>query len=80
MGSQINRRTFIKQSASIGAGFTIVNSGILKAGQSPNGKLNIAIIGVAGRGGANLNGEDCRCRKDQMNDRFEILKGLKLEK
>lgn len=56
MGNQINRRTFIKQSASIGAGFTIVNSGILKAGQSPSNKLNIAVIGVAGRGGANLNG------------------------
>jgi len=54
--NKINRRTFLKQSASIGAGLTIVKSGVLKAGQSPNGKLNIAVIGVAGRGGANLRG------------------------
>ncbi len=56
MKNKINRRTFLKQSASIGAGLTIVKSGVLKAGQSPNGKLNIAVIGVKGRGGANLNG------------------------
>jgi len=56
MKNQINRRTFLKQSASIGAGLTIVKSGVLKAGQSPNNKLNIAVIGVRGRGGANLNG------------------------
>ena len=56
MKNKIDRRTFLKQSASIGAGLTIVKSGVLKAGQSPNGKLNIAVIGVGGRGGANLGG------------------------
>ena len=56
MKNKINRRTFLKQSASIGAGLTIVKSGVLTAGQSPNGKLNIAVIGVGGRGGANLRG------------------------
>ena len=56
MNNQINRRTFLKQSASIGAGLTIVKSGVLKAGQSPNDKLNIAVIGVRGRGGADING------------------------
>jgi len=54
METSVNRRTFLKQTASLSAGFTIVRSGILKAGQSPNEKLNIAVIGVAGRGGANL--------------------------
>ena len=51
----MNRRTFLKQSTALGAGLTILKSGILKAGNSPNEKLNIAVIGVAGRGGANLN-------------------------
>ena len=56
MKEKVNRRTFLKHSAAIGAGVTILKSGILKAGNSPNDKLNVAVIGVAGRGGANLNG------------------------
>ncbi len=55
MGSKVNRRTFLKGGAAAGAGFFVVNSGILRAGQSPNEKLNIAVIGVGGRGGSNLN-------------------------
>ena len=55
MDHQIKRRTFLKSSAAAGAGLVILKSGILKAGQSPNEKLNIAVIGVRGRGGANLN-------------------------
>jgi len=51
----MKRRTFLKQSTMAGAGLVILKSGILKAGNSPNEKLNIAVIGVAGRGGANLN-------------------------
>jgi hypothetical protein len=51
----MNRRVFLKQSTLFGAGLTILPSGILAAGQSPNEKLNIAVIGVAGRGGANMN-------------------------
>ena len=51
----MNRRTFLKQSTALGAGLTILKSGILKAGNSPNEKLNIAVIGVAGRGGGNMN-------------------------
>ncbi|MBW8039456.1 MAG: Gfo/Idh/MocA family oxidoreductase [Planctomycetes bacterium] len=51
----MNRRTFLKQSTALGTGLTILKSGILKAGNSPNEKLNIAVIGVAGRGGSNLN-------------------------
>ena len=49
----MKRRTFLKTSA---AGLTILPSGILKAGNSPNSKLNVAVIGVANRGAANLNG------------------------
>ncbi|MBE0534136.1 MAG: Gfo/Idh/MocA family oxidoreductase [Phycisphaerae bacterium] len=56
MKDGINRRSFLKSGAGAVAGFTIVNSGVLAAGNSPNGKLNVAVIGVAGRGGANLGG------------------------
>jgi len=55
MSDTMKRRAFLKQSAAIGAGLVVGKSGILKAGNSPNDKLNIAVIGVAGRGGANLN-------------------------
>lgn len=48
------RRTFLKQAACTGAGLLILRSGVLR-GQSPNNKLNIALIGVGGRGEANLN-------------------------
>jgi predicted dehydrogenase len=51
----MNRRTFLKQSAVAGAGIMVLKSGILKAGQSPNEKLNIAVIGVGGRGAGNMN-------------------------
>jgi predicted dehydrogenase len=55
MNSRMKRRTFLKGSAVAGAGMVILKSGILRAGQSPNEKLNIAVIGVGGRGGGNLN-------------------------
>ncbi len=53
MMSKVSRRTFLKSGA-IGTGMLILPSGVLSA--SPNSKLNIAVIGVAGRGGANLGG------------------------
>jgi len=56
MNHQISRRSFLKQSTIMGSGFTILNSGILRAGNSPNGKLNIAVIGVGGRGNASIKG------------------------
>ena len=55
MSSSIKRRTFLKQSAAVGAGLIVLKSGILK-GQSPNDKLNIAAIGVGGRGWADIQG------------------------
>jgi len=51
----MKRREFLKRSAVVGAGLVIVRSGVLRAGESPNDKLNMAIIGVAGRGGGNMN-------------------------
>ena len=38
-----------------------------------------ACKGLCQKCGANLNDGNCRCTKDQINDRFEILKGLKVE-
>jgi len=55
MKKTLNRRTFLKHSAVLGAGITILRSGILKAGNSPNEKLNIAAIGVGGRGADDIN-------------------------
>jgi predicted dehydrogenase len=55
MNDRMKRRTFLKNSAAVGAGLVVLRSGILKAGQSPNEKLNIAVVGVSGRGGGNLN-------------------------
>ena len=56
MNRQINRRSFMKQSVIMSSGFTILNSGILRAGNSPNGKLNIAVIGAGGRGNTSIKG------------------------
>jgi predicted dehydrogenase len=53
--TRIGRRTFLKHCAVSGAGLIILKSGTLKAGNSPNEKLNIAVIGVGGRGGDNMN-------------------------
>jgi len=53
MNHQMNRRKFLKASAIAGGGLVVLKSGILKAGNSPNEKLNIAIIGCGGRGRAN---------------------------
>ncbi len=50
-----NRRDFLKTSAVLGAG---VYFGVARGGRavSANEKLNVACIGVGGRGGANVNG------------------------
>ncbi len=52
----MDRRGFLRSGSTTGAGLLILRSGMLQAGQSPNSKLNIAVIGVGGRGGANLRG------------------------
>lgn len=50
------RRTFLKSNIATGAGLIILPAGTLSAAQSPTNKLNIAIIGVQGRGKANVKG------------------------
>ena len=51
--NNIKRRSFLKSTA-IFTGATIISPSILSC-QNPNSKLNIAVIGVGGRGGANFN-------------------------
>lgn len=53
-----SRRDFLRGTVSTAAAFTIVPSFVLggRAGAAPSDKLNIAHIGVGGRGNANLNG------------------------
>jgi len=45
-----NRRSFLKSSA-LFAGATLISPNLLSC-QNPNSKLNIAVIGVGGRGRA----------------------------
>lgn len=54
MQRQTNRRDFLKRAGGAGTGLVLVGSGVLAKNQSPNEKLNIGIVGVAGRGGGNL--------------------------
>ncbi|MCP5524551.1 MAG: Gfo/Idh/MocA family oxidoreductase [Verrucomicrobiales bacterium] len=55
--SRVNRRAFLRLSSTLAAGTAIVPAGVLGRGaQSPNNRLNIACIGVGGRGQASVNG------------------------
>ena len=50
MANKINRRNFLKYSATAGAGLIILPSGSLFGANAPSNKLNIALIGAYGRG------------------------------
>lgn len=52
----INRRHFLKSATATGAGLLILPSGSLFGQNTPNKKLNIALIGVWGRALAHYNG------------------------
>jgi hypothetical protein len=54
MKSRTNRRDFLKTGALAGAGLMVLRAGVMKAGQSPAEKLNVAVIGCGGRGAGNL--------------------------
>ena len=56
MNTRRNRREFLKSTSVAGAGFWVATSAMADESQSPNEKLNIGIIGVAGRGRANTGG------------------------
>jgi hypothetical protein len=54
-GSSISRRDFVRNSALVGAGFFIVPRHVLGRGfVAPSDKLNIAGIGVGGKGEGDL--------------------------
>lgn len=48
----MNRRRFLQSAAATGAGWLILPSGTLSGQNAPSNKLNIALIGVGGRGRA----------------------------
>lgn len=53
----LNRRDMLKATTAVGAGLYLgVNAESASAADSPNEKLNVACIGIGGRGGANLRG------------------------
>ena len=55
----MKRRSFIQKSAAATFGFQVVSSHVVRAQDgkpSPNSKIRIGAVGVAGRGAANLNG------------------------
>ena len=56
MTRTLNRRQMLKTAALSGTGFWLAGRGARAQGQSPNEKLDIAVIGVGGRGAANLSG------------------------
>jgi predicted dehydrogenase len=55
MSRQTNRRDFIKHSAAAGAGLWVVGSTPSLYSKSANEKVNVAIIGVGGRGEEHVN-------------------------
>jgi predicted dehydrogenase len=52
--SRTTRREFLERSTGIGAGLWVAGSRVLGDDRAPNEKLNIGMIGAAGRGGDNL--------------------------
>ncbi len=55
--TSLSRRSFLNRTAVIGAGLMIAPAAVVrpKAGESPNSKLNVALIGTWGRGADHFN-------------------------
>jgi predicted dehydrogenase len=56
MQKQLSRRDFLRNAAYSGAGLIILSNSRLVRGTEANSKLNIAGVGVGGRGAADVNG------------------------
>ena len=56
MSRRTNRREFLQATAAGGVGLWVVGSGASVLGKSANEKVNVAIIGVGGRGNAHVEG------------------------
>ncbi len=50
----MQRRQFLKSTAALGAGLTVLPSGVLSGANAPSNKLNVAIIGTWGRADAHF--------------------------
>lgn len=69
MRASVNRRDFLKGAAGAGLGFWVANHYARGAeGSSPSDKLNIAIVGVTGRGGDNI-----KEMEEEAKDLFNIV-------
>ena len=55
MSKKLTRRNFLKTSGVVGAGFWLGTSPLQAADTAPSNRLNLAVIGLGGQGGANLN-------------------------
>ncbi|MBN2593537.1 MAG: Gfo/Idh/MocA family oxidoreductase [Sedimentisphaerales bacterium] len=56
MHKQLNRRDFLRSAAFGGAGLVILSDSRLVCGTQANEKLNVAGVGIGGRGAADVNG------------------------
>jgi len=56
MHRDVTRRTFLRGAALAGSGLVVLSNARLVRGTQANSKLNIAAIGIAGRGGDDVNG------------------------
>jgi predicted dehydrogenase len=56
MPTNTNRRDFLKTSATIGAGYFVAGRATTANALAPSEKVNVAVVGVGGRGESNLNG------------------------
>ncbi|MDH4240000.1 MAG: Gfo/Idh/MocA family oxidoreductase, partial [Phycisphaerae bacterium] len=56
MQRQLNRRDFLRNMVCTGSGLIILSNSRLVRGTQANNKLNVAGIGVGGRGAADVNG------------------------
>ena len=57
MNGGLKRRDFLRAGAVAGAGLVVLRSGIVSGADAPSNKLNVAGIGVGGRGWSDIN--DC---------------------
>ena len=80
----MQRRDLLKSAASVGAGLTILKSGTLRGANAPSNKLNVALIGVWGRGTAHYNvlrTENvvalCDVNENRTKDALEIFPNAK---
>ena len=55
MANSLTRRNLLQTTAAIGSGYLLGEPSQAHAKDSPNEKLNVAVIGIGGQGGSNLN-------------------------